>query len=54
MSKRVTTKEFIEKARAVHGDRYDYSAVHYVAAIKDVKIICLEHGEFSQRPANLL
>jgi hypothetical protein len=54
MSKRVTTEEFIEKARAVHGDRYDYSAVHYVAAIKDVKIICLEHGEFSQRPANHL
>ena len=54
MSKRVTTKELIEKARAVHGDRYDYSAVHYVAAIQDVIIICPEHGEFSQRPANHL
>ena len=50
MSKRVTTKEFIGKARAVHGDRYDYSAVHYVAAIKDVKIICLDMVNFLRGP----
>ena len=27
--KRLTTKEWIEKARTVHGDKYDYSLVNY-------------------------
>ena len=26
----MTTAEFIEKAKAVHGDKYDYSKVEYV------------------------
>ena len=39
MSKRVTTKDFINRARKVHGDRYDYQKVNYVAAIKNVIII---------------
>jgi Zn finger protein HypA/HybF involved in hydrogenase expression len=52
VSKLVTTKDFIQRARKVHGDRYDYSKVEYVAAIKDVTIICPEHGEFRQRPTN--
>ena len=52
MSKIVTTADFINRAREVHGDRYDYSKVSYVAAIKDVIIICPEHGEFKQRPTN--
>ena len=30
MSRRLTTEEFIEKAKAVHGERYDYSEVEYV------------------------
>jgi len=52
MSKHVTTEDFIERARKVHGDRYDYSKVLYVAAISKVKIICPEHGEFEQQPTN--
>ena len=52
MSKRVTTADFIRRAREVHGDRYDYSKVLYRAAIKKVTIICPEHGEFEQTPAN--
>jgi hypothetical protein len=52
MSKRVTTADFIQRAREVHGDRYDYSKVLYVAAISNVTIICPVHGEFQQRPAN--
>ena len=27
---KLTTEEFIKKARAVHGDKYDYSKVEYV------------------------
>ena len=52
MSKRVTTADFIKRAREVHGNRYDYSKVSYVAAISNVTIICPEHGEFEQRPSN--
>jgi chorismate mutase len=29
---KLTTEEFIAKAKAVHGDRYDYSRVEYVLA----------------------
>ena len=52
MSKHVTTEGFIQRARKVHGNWYDYSKVIYVAAISKFTIICPEHGEFEQRPAN--
>lgn len=54
MGKKLTTETFIEKAREVHGDRYDYSRVNYINSTTPVKIICLEHGEFEQRPAKHL
>ena len=46
MSKRLTTEEFIEKARKIHGDKYDYSKVEYKSATEKVIIICPIHGEF--------
>ena len=48
----MNTQEFIEKARAIHGDKYDYSKVEYVNAKTKVCIICREHGEFWQLPNN--
>ena len=51
MSKSVTTADFIQRAREVHGNQYDYSKVLYVAARSKVVIICPEHGEFKQIPA---
>lgn len=45
-----TLEEFIEKAKRVHGDRYDYSKVEYKNAQTKVRIICPEHGEFLQTP----
>ena len=48
--KRYTTKQFISKARNVHGDRYDYSEVRYVRSDEPVTIICPEHGPFGQEP----
>ena len=47
-----TTSEWVEMARLVHGDKYDYSKVNYVDAVTKVCIVCPEHGEFWQRPAN--
>ena len=50
--KRPSTEEFIEAARKVHGDRYDYSKVEYKDKNTKVCIICPIHGEFWQRPHN--
>lgn len=47
---KLTTEEFIEKAKVVHGDRYDYSKVEYVDLKTKVCIICKKHGEFWQVP----
>ena len=46
----LTTKEFIKKAKEIHGDKYDYSKVEYVNTLTPVTIICPEHGEFEQIP----
>ena len=54
MAKKLTTETFIQRAREVHGDRYDYSKVNYINSTTPVKIICLEHGEFEQRPSKHL
>lgn len=51
---RYTTSEWIEKANSVHGKRYDYSGVVYKNNSTKICIICKEHGEFWQRPANHL
>ena len=48
--KNMTTEEFIQKAKAVHGDKYNYSKVEYVNAKTKVCIICPKHGEFWQNP----
>ena len=50
----MTTEEFIQKARLVHGKKYDYSKVEYINNSTKVCIICPEHGEFWQTPANHL
>lgn len=50
MSNRLTTEEFIERARKVHGNKYDYSKVKYNKSSEKVCIICPEHGEFLQTP----
>ena len=47
---KITTEEWIERARAVHGDKYDYSKVVYKNQNEKVCIICPEHGEFWQTP----
>jgi len=48
------TVEFIEKARKVHGDTYDYSKTFYTHSKNRVVIICKLHGEFTQIPNNHL
>ena len=45
---------FVENAKKVHGDKYDYSKVEYKTTDIKVCIICPEHGEFWQTPYNHL
>ena len=52
--KKSTTEEFIESAKKIHGDKYDYSKVKYDLAKKPVIIVCPIHGEFKQTPLNHL
>ena len=47
---KLTTEEFIKKAREVHGDKYDYSKVEYKGSREKICIICHKHGEFWQLP----
>ena len=53
-TKKNTTDDFISDAKAVHGNKYDYSKVKYVNNKTKVCIICPEHGEFWQEPHNHL
>lgn len=46
----LTTEEFIEKAKKIHGDKYDYSKAEYAGAKTKLCIICPEHGEFLMKP----
>jgi hypothetical protein len=54
MGHKVTTAQFIEQARAKHGDLYGYSLVDYVNCNTKVKIVCKTHGTFEQSPMNHL
>jgi G:T-mismatch repair DNA endonuclease (very short patch repair protein) len=53
-TRRLTTKSFIEKAKLLHENKYDYSLVEYVNYYNKVKIICPKHGIFEQAPTNHL
>ena len=48
------TEKFIEKAKKVYGDKYDYSKVEYKNCSSKVEIICPEHGSFFQKPSRHL
>ena len=49
ISQKCSQEEFIEKARSIHGDKYDYSLINYISTKTKVTIICPEHGYFEQR-----
>lgn len=50
--RRLTTEDFVERAKVVHGDKYDYSKVNYQAAKIPVEIGCPIHGFFKTTPDN--
>lgn len=49
--KRLTLEDFLNKAKQVHiNGKYNYDLVQYKNSKTKIKIICLLHGEFEQRP----
>lgn len=41
-------KSFVEKAKIIHGGRYDYSLTTFIDSKYKVNIICKKHGVFEQ------
>jgi very-short-patch-repair endonuclease len=54
MSLHFSTKQLIEKAVEIHGNKYNYSKFRYKGIKIKSTIICLIHGEFEQSPDNHL
>lgn len=54
MAKKLTLKEWVEKAKQVHGNTYDYSESEYTNSRLKIEIICPEHGRFWQKSADHL
>ena len=50
--RKLPLKEFIKRSNIVHNNKFDYSKVVYKNTSTKVKIICPEHGEFEQIPAD--
>lgn len=49
--KRLCTDDFIKMSNKLHGDRYNYESVNYILYNIPVKIKCIEHGFFNQKPS---
>lgn len=45
---------FLEKAKLIHGTKFDYSKVEYINSTTKVIITCNEHGDFNQYPSKHL
>jgi len=54
MSKKLTTKEFVKKAKIVHNNKYNYDKVNYKGISTKVIVNCPEDGDFLQIPSNHL
>lgn len=53
--KRLTTSDFINRSKEIHGDKYDYSEVEYINNSTPVKIFCKKCGKyFEQIPSSHL
>lgn len=50
--RKLTKEQFIQKAREIHGDKYDYSKVQYINNRNKVCIVCPKHGEFWMLPTS--
>jgi len=54
VSKIISTDLFIEKARKIHGEEFDYSKTIYKGSHSKIIVICKIHGEFEVLATNHL
>lgn len=54
MAKKLTTEEFIEKSKKIHGEKYTYNKTKYKNYDTKVSICCPKHGMFYQVPSSHL
>lgn len=47
-------EEFLNRAKDIHGTKYDYSRVFVDGVYNNVEIICPSHGSFMQSPTKHL
>lgn len=52
--KRGNLQTFLEKAKEVHGDKFDYFKSVYTLSNKNLEVICKTHGSFFTSPSNHL
>lgn len=52
--RKLTTQEFIDRARAAHGDKYGYAFSVYQGNGINLMVHCPDHGIFEQSPNNHL
>lgn len=50
VGKNKTTNEWVELAKTIHGDKFDYSECEYINARTKVCVICPKHGKFYPKP----
>ena len=48
MVSKLTTELWKQKAKAIHGERYDYSQVDYKDAKTHVIVVCKDHGSWNE------
>jgi len=51
---KLNTNIFIDRAKEIHGDKYDYSLTNYINIRTKVTIMCRKHGQFLQLPQSHL
>jgi hypothetical protein len=49
-----TTEQFIEEAKKIHGDKFDYSETIYDGTLEKIIICCKTHGSFLLRASSHL
>ena len=55
MARKLTTEDFIKKAKSIHGNKYDYSKVEYKSLYELISIKCGKcNSWFTETPANHL
>ena len=50
IGKNATKEEFIQKAKCIFGDFYDYSKIHFVNMTTPIELVCPIHGSFTITP----